>query len=159
MNSRTVLSVTLLTLLLTAATASAQLVDKKVLTLEAAKKIAAAAEAEAKKNNWQQVIAVLDDGGHLVYLQRLDDTQAGSIELALQKARAAVAFKRPTKAWEDALAGGRMGILGLPGTIPSEGGVPLMVDGKVIGSIGVSGGMVAAQDGQVARAGAAALTK
>ena len=139
-------------------TASAQLADKKGLTLEAAKKVAAAAEAEAKKNNWQMVIVIVDDGGHLVYLQRLDDTQTGSVAVGIEKARAAAAFKRPTKAMEDALAGGRMAILGIPGFIPSEGGVPLMMDGKVIGAIGVSGG-TAPQDGQVGRAGAAALTR
>lgn len=139
-------------------TVGAQLADKKALTLEAAKKVAAAAEVEAKKNNWRVVIAVVDDGGHLVYLQRIDETQTGSIEVAIQKARSAVAYKRPTKVWEDVLVGGRMAILGLPGAIPIEGGVPLIVDGKVIGAIGVSG-VTAAQDGQIAKAGADALTK
>jgi glc operon protein GlcG len=137
---------------------SAQLVDKKALTLEAAKRIAAAAEAEAKKNNWNMVIAVVDDGGHLIYLERIDETQTGSVRIAIEKARSAAAFKRPTKVWEDALAGGRQAILGLHGTIPSEGGVPLMAGNKVIGAIGVSGGS-AAQDGQVAKAGAEILPK
>lgn len=155
---RLVTVIAVLWVLVMAGAASAQIVDKKTLTLEAAKKIAAAAEAEAKKNNWQMVIAIVDDGGHLVYLQRLDDTQTGSITVGIEKARAAAAFKRPTKAMEDALAGGRMAILGIPGFIPSEGGVPLMLDGKVIGAIGVSGG-TAPQDGQVGRAGAAALTR
>ncbi|MBI4589212.1 MAG: heme-binding protein [Candidatus Rokubacteria bacterium] len=143
---------------LAAADASAQLADKKALTLEAAKKVASAAEAEARKNNWRVVIAVVDDGGHLVYLQRIDETQTGSIRIAVQKARSAVAFKRPTKVWEDAVAGGRMAILGLDGAVPIEGGVPLVVDGKVVGAIGVSG-VTAAQDGQTARAGADALGK
>ena len=155
---RIVCAVIVLGSLAIAGTASAQVMDKKALTLEAAKKIAAAAEAEAKKNNWQMVIAIVDDGGHLVYLQRLDETQTGSVEVATTKARAAAAFKRPTKAMEDALVGGRMAILGIPGFIPSEGGHPLAVDGKIIGAIGVSGG-TAPQDGQVARAGAAALTR
>lgn len=139
------------------ATVSAQLADKKALTLDAAKKIAAAAEAEAKKNNWRVVIAVLDDGGQLVYLQRIDETQIGSIEVAIGKARSAVLFKRPTKAFEDALVGGRMAILGVTGAVPLEGGLPLMADGRVIGAIGVSG-VTSAQDGQVAKAGADALT-
>ena len=136
---------------------SAQLADKKALTLEAAKKIVAAAEAEAKKNNWRVVIAVVDDGGHLIYLQRIDDTQTGSIDVAIQKARGAVAYKRPTKVFEEAVAGGRNVILNLPHSMPIEGGLPLVVDGKVIGGIGVSG-VTAAQDGQVAKAGADALT-
>lgn len=143
-------------LLVTSTVVSAQLADKKALTLEAAKKIAAAAEAEAKKNGWRMVIAIVDDGGHLVYLERIDETQTGSIRVAIEKARSAAAYKRPTKAWEDALAGGRQAILGLPGAIPIEGGAPLLAAGKVIGAIGVSGG-TAAQDGQVAKVGVDAL--
>ena len=139
-----------------ATSATAQLADKKALTLDAARKIAAAAEAEAKKNNWRMVIAIVDEGGHLVYLERIDETQTGSIDVAIQKARSAAAFKRPTKVFEDGLAGGRMALLGLSGAIPIEGGIPLVVDGKVIGAIGASGG-TAPQDGQVAKAGADAL--
>lgn len=150
-------ALSLAAVLLGSVTVSAQLADKKALTLEAAKKIAAAAEAEAKKNNWRVVIAVLDDGGHLVYLQRIDETQIAGIEMAIGKARSAVLFKRPTKAFEDALVGGRMAILGVTGAVPIEGGLPLMAEGRVIGAIGVSGG-TAAQDGQVAKAGADALT-
>ena len=86
--------------------AAAQLADKKSLTLEAAKKIAAAAEGEAQKNKWNVVIAVVDDGGHLIYLQRMDGTQTGSIDVAMRKAHTAMAFKRPTKVFEDAIAGG-----------------------------------------------------
>lgn len=144
--------------LLVPALVSAQLADKKALTLAAAKAIAAAAEAEATKNNWRMVIAILDDGGHLVYLQRTDETQVGSVRIAIEKARSAVHFKRPTKVFEDAVAGGRTAILGLTGAMPIEGGVPLMVDGKVIGAIGASGG-TAPQDGQVAKAGADTLAK
>jgi glc operon protein GlcG len=152
-----ILSVTLLGYLLSGATASAQLVDKKTLTLEAAKKVAAAAEAEAVKNNWKVVIAVVDDGGHLVYLQRLDETQLGSIDVAVQKAYTAVTFKRPTKALEDAvLTGGRTVVLSLPRALPIEGGLPIIVDGKVVGGIGVSG-VTAQQDGQIAKAGVEAL--
>jgi uncharacterized protein GlcG (DUF336 family) len=147
---------TLLITLALAATASAQLADKKALTLAAAKKMAAAAEAEAVKNNWRMVIVVVDDGGHVIYLQRTDETQAGSIEVAIQKAKSAVMFRRPTKVWEDAIAGGRNAILGLGGAVPFEGGVPIMLDGKLLGAVGVSGAS-AAQDGQVAKAGVDAL--
>ena len=100
--------------------ASAQLADKKVLTLDGAKKVAAAAEAEAKKNNWNVVIVVVDDGGNLLYLQRIDGTQTGSIDVAIQKARTAQAFKRPTKVFEDAIAGGRTALIALHGALPLD---------------------------------------
>ena len=154
-----IVSVTVLGLLLSVATVFGQLLDKKGLTLEAAKKVAAAAEEEALKNKWNVVIAIVDDGGSLVYLQRLDETQIGSIEVAIQKAKTAVNFKRPTKALEDAvMSGGRTVVLSLPGALPIEGGLPLMVDGKLVGAIGVSG-VTAPQDGQIAKAGADALAK
>jgi glc operon protein GlcG len=137
---------------------AAQLADKKALTLQAAKQIAAAAEKEAAGNKWTMVIAILDDGEHLIYLERMDETQIGSVEVAQQKARSAVSFKRPTKAFEDAVAGGRTAILRLSGAVPVEGGVPLVADGKVIGAIGCSGG-TSQQDGVVAKAGADALAK
>jgi glc operon protein GlcG len=156
---RLIVSVTVMGFLCAAATASAQLMDKKGLTLDAAKKVAAAAEEEAVKNKWAVVIAIVDEGGNLVYLQRLDETQIGSIEVAIQKAKTAVSFKRPTKALEDAvLTGGRTVVLSLPGAVPIEGGLPLTVDGKVIGAIGISG-VTAAQDGQIAKAGTDALAK
>jgi uncharacterized protein GlcG (DUF336 family) len=136
--------------------ANAQLADKKVLTLEGAKKIAVAAEAEARKNNWNVVIAVVDDGGHLVYLQRIDGTQTGSIEVAIQKARTAQAFKRPTKVFEDAIAGGRNALIALHGALPLEGGLPIMVGGQLVGAIGVSG-VKSTEDGQIAKAGADSL--
>lgn len=129
---------------------------KSVLTLATARKITAAAEAEAQQHDWPVVIAVVDDGGNLICLDRLDNAQFGSVEIAIRKAKAAVAFKRPTKAWEDALAGGRQGVLRLPGVVPSEGGVPLTWKGQIIGAIGVSG-VKSSEDGQVARAGAAIL--
>jgi glc operon protein GlcG len=119
-------STVLFGLLLSGATALAQLPTKPVLTLEAAKKLAAAAEEEAVKNKWNMVIAIVDDGGNLLYLQRLDGTQTGSIEVALQKAKTAVHFKRPSKALEDAVTGGRTVVLAL-GAMPIEGGLPLMV--------------------------------
>jgi uncharacterized protein GlcG (DUF336 family) len=137
--------------------ASAQLADKKVLTLDGAKKVAAAAEAEAKKNSWNVVIAVVDDGGNLLYLQRIDGTQTGSIEVAIQKARTAQAFKRPTKVFEDAIAGGRNALIALHGALPLEGGLPIMVGGQLVGAIGVSG-VKSTEDGQIAKAGADSIS-
>ena len=131
---------------------------KPILTLEDAKLIAAAAQAEAQRNDWRVVIAVVDDGGHLLYLQRSHDTQYGSIETAICKAKAAVAFQRPTKVSEDAVLSGRLIHLALPGVIPAEGGVPLLIDGVVAGGLGISG-VRSQQDGQIAAAGVAALTK
>lgn len=133
-----------------------RLPQKPVLTLAIAKKIAATAEAEALKQGWPVVIAVVDDGGHLVCLLRLDNAQFGSVEIAIQKARSAVAFKRPTKAWEELLVSGQQRVLNLPGVLSSEGGVPLTANGQIIGGIGVSG-VKSSEDGQVARAGAAML--
>ena len=133
--------------------ASAQLADKKALTLAEAKKVAEAAAAEAKKNNFTMCIAIVDDGAHLVYFERIDETQIGSIDVALEKAKSAMLFKRPTKVFEDGVANGRNALLRLTGSLPIEGGVPITVGGKVIGAIGVSGG-TAQQDGQVAMAGA-----
>jgi glc operon protein GlcG len=144
-------------LALTAAhAASAQLIEKKALSLAEAKKVAAAAEAEAMRNKFAMSIAVIDDGGFVVYQETIDETQRGSIETALAKARSALFYKRPTKAFEDAVAGGRTTLLALPDAIPIEGGIPLSADGKVIGAIGVSGG-TSAQDGQTAKAGASAF--
>ncbi len=130
---------------------------KPVLTLEDARHVAAAAEAEAQRNGWRVVIAVVDDGGHLLYLQRDHDTQFGSVETAVQKAHAAVAFQRPTKVSEDAVLGGRLIHLALPGVIPAEGGVPLEIEGIVVGGLGISG-VRSSQDGQIAAAGVAALS-
>ncbi len=132
------------------------LTNKPVLTLEDAKRIAAAAEVEAQKNGWKVVVAVVDDGGHLLYLQRSHETQWGSVETAIMKANAAVAFQRPTKASEDAVLSGRLIHLALPGVIPAEGGVPLVRDDVVIGGLGISG-VRSVQDGQVANAGLNAL--
>lgn len=136
----------------------ADLATKKALTLDAAKEIAAAAEAEAKKNKWNVVIVIVDEGANLIYLQKMDDTQIGSIDVAQEKAKTAVRFKRPTKAFEDALKGGRQAILRLPGAIPVEGGLPLTVDGKIIGAIGVSG-VQSNEDAQIASAGVEALNR
>ena len=131
--------------------------SKPLLTLEDAKRIAAAAEAEAQRNDWHVTIAVVDDGGHLLYLQRSHDTQFGSVETAIRKAHAAVAFQRPTKTSEDAVLSGRLIHLALPGVIPAEGGVPLEIEGIIVGGLGISG-VRSFQDGQIAAAGVAALT-
>jgi glc operon protein GlcG len=133
-----------------------ELATKKALTLEAAKLIAAAAQAEAKKNSWNMVICVVDDGGHLIYLERMDGTQLASVQVAQDKARTAVLFKRPSKALEEAVAGGRTVVMKLAGATPVEGGIPIVVENQFIGAIGVSGAS-SAQDGQVAAAGLAAL--
>lgn len=138
------------------AVSAAELATKRALTLEVAKELSAAAEAEAVKNNWNVVIAIVDDGGRLMHLVRRDGTQYGSIEVAQDKARTAIAFRRPTKAFEDVVAGGRTAILGLNGATPIEGGLPIVVDGEMIGAIGVSG-VQSSQDAQVAQAGLNAL--
>ncbi|HQS58613.1 MAG: hypothetical protein B7Y56_11465 [Gallionellales bacterium 35-53-114] len=130
--------------------------SKPILTLDDAKRIASAAETEAQANGWGVVIAVVDDGGHLLYLQRSHDTQFGSVDTAIMKAKAAVAFKRPTKSSEDAVLSGRLIHLALPGVIPAEGGIPVLRNGVVIGGVGVSG-VRSFQDGQIAQAGASAL--
>jgi uncharacterized protein GlcG (DUF336 family) len=126
------------------------------LSLEDAKRVAAAARAEAEKNGWTIVIAVVDDGGHLMYLERMDGAQKASSRIAEAKGRTAILFKRPTKAIEDTVLEGRTVMMGLPGAVPLEGGVPLVKDGQFLGGIGVSG-MHSFQDGIVARSGAAAL--
>jgi uncharacterized protein GlcG (DUF336 family) len=127
---------------------------------EATKKALAAAEAEAKKNNWAVAIAVVDTGGKLVGFTRLDNVQNASVDIANGKAVTANNFKRPTKALQDSIAQGgvNLRILGLPGVTPLEGGVPIVVDGKIIGAIGVSG-VTSAQDAECAMAGAAAAGK
>ena len=144
--------------LLLAQSVSGQLATKKTLTLDAAKKIAAAGEAEAKKNNWTVVIAILDDGANLIYLERMDGTQIGSIEVAQFKGKSAVLFKRPTKAFEDRVTGGATNMITLPGAAPVEGGVPIMLGQECIGAIGVSG-MTSQQDGVVAAAALAVAAK
>jgi glc operon protein GlcG len=123
------------------------------INLEQAKKAMAAAEAEARKNNWQVVISIVDTGGNLVMLQRLD-AQHASIDIATGKARTSVNFRRPTKALEDSLAanGSALRILAVPGVTPLQGGLPIIMDGKIIGGIGVSG-VLASQDEMVAKAG------
>lgn len=127
------------------------------MNLEAAKKIAAAAEAEARKNNWNVVICIVDDGANLIYLQKMDGTQIGSVDIAQMKARTAIKMKRPSKVLEDAVADGRNAVLKLPDVLPVEGGLPLMAGTDFIGAIGVSG-VTSQQDGQIAAAGVAAAS-
>lgn len=127
------------------------------LTLADAHRVAAAARAKAVAEGWTVVIAIVDDGGHLVFLERADGTQKASCVVAVEKAKTAILFKRPTKALEDAVASGRTVLLALPGATPIEGGLPLVsADGHFVGAIGVSG-VLSSQDGQVAAAGASAL--
>ena len=125
---------------------------------ESAKTAAAESIAEAQKNNWKMAIAIVDTGGYLVYFEKMQDTQTGSVDLAIEKAHTAALFRRPTKVFQDGVAAGGEGLrlLRLTGAIPIDGGVPIIVDGKLIGAVGVSGGS-GEQDGQVATAGANAV--
>ena len=127
-----------------------------MLTLEDARHITDAARRAATENNWNVVIAVVDDGGHLISLERMDGTQKGSVSVAEQKARTAIMFKRPTKALEDMVLQGRPVIMTLPDAICMEGGLPLIRDGVYLGAIGVSG-LKSSEDGIVAAQGASAL--
>ena len=128
------------------------------ISLENAKKAAAPALAEAEKNHWNMAVAIVDPSGNLVYYEKMDGTQLGSANVAIDKARSAALFKRPTKAFQDAVAAGGDGlrILRLQGATPLEGGIPLVMDGKIVGAIGVSGA-ASAQDAQCAKAGADSL--
>ncbi|MDX2203337.1 MAG: heme-binding protein [Hyphomicrobiaceae bacterium] len=128
---------------------------KHILTLEAAKAALSSAESEAAKNGWTMAVAVVDDGGNLVGFSRMDGAQIASIQIAIDKAKAAIGFRRPTKALEDIVAAGRVAFLSV-GSLPIEGGVPLIYNGDMVGAIGASGGMPV-QDGATAQAGAAAL--
>jgi glc operon protein GlcG len=128
------------------------------VSLENAKKVAAPALAEAEKNHWNMAVAIVDTSGNLVYYEKMDNTQLGSANVAIDKARSAALYKRPTKAFQDALAAGGDGlrVLKLRDAMPVEGGIPLVMDGKIVGAIGVSGG-ASAQDAQCAKAGADVL--
>jgi glc operon protein GlcG len=130
---------------------------KTVLTLEAARLIAAAAEATATKNGWKVVIAVVDDGGHALLVQRIDGTQSSSVETALGKARAAVGFKRPTRILEEMVNNGRYSFLSAPGgPVLLQGGLPIEIDGQLVGAVGVSG-VKASDDEVIAKSGVDAL--
>jgi len=146
--------------LLLSPTAFAQLAIPYGLSVngDSAKKVAAAALGEARKNNWTMAVAIVDTAGDLVYFEKLDGTQAASVDIAVDKARSAARFKRPTKALQDVLAAGGDGLrmLGLQGAVPVEGGLPIVMGGTIVGAVGVSGG-TSAQDGQCAKAGADAV--
>lgn len=144
----------ILLLVVTAGAVPVELPVKHVLTLNATKKIAAAAEAEAAKRGATVVIAIVDDGGHLVLLERLDDTQVASVDVGIGKARTAAIFRRPSKFFEDQIREGRVAALALPGATPLQGGIPIVGDGKVLGAIGVSGNSPQ-EDEEIAKAGAA----
>ena len=129
--------------------------QKYILDLASAKRIAAAAEQEATDNGWNVVIAIVDDGANLMYLQR-EKVQLGSIDVAIKKAEVALNFRRPTKYWEDMVTNGRQGYLAMPGMLPLEGGLPIIYNNEMIGAIGISG-VKSDEDGIIARAGVAAL--
>jgi len=152
-----ILAAAALTLAALTGDVSAQMLDKKALSIAEAKKIAAAAMEEANKNNWTVVVAIIDDGGNLMYLERKDGTQLASSEIAVGKARAALYFKRPSKALEDTINGGsnpaRISVMTLnQNVVMVDGGLMLMYQGQIVGAIGVSG-VTSAQDAQVAKAG------
>ena len=128
---------------------------KPCLTLEDCKKIGATCEAEARKNNWNVVIAILDDGGHVLWLARMDGATPLNAEIAVGKGRTAAVSRRSTKVWEDRISGGRLSMLGMP-ILPVQGGVPILHEGQCVGAVGVSG-VQSHEDEQIANAGIAAL--
>lgn len=132
------------------------MITKQALVLDDAKRIVAAAVVEARKNEWNVTIAVVDDGGHLIYLERMDGAPKPTAIVATEKARTASLFKRPTLSFEEMLKAGRYGALTIPGVTALEGGVPLIIQNECVGAVGVSG-VQSHQDAQVARAGAAAI--
>jgi len=136
--------------------AGAQPAEHKALTLAMARKIVAAAEAEAVKNNLHESVVVLDEGGVPILFQRMDDSQLATYEVAIAKGRTALLYQRPSKAFEDVVRNGFPGVLSLPGVVAVEGGVPISLGGRVVGAVGASGG-TPALDGQVANAGANSL--
>jgi uncharacterized protein GlcG (DUF336 family) len=144
--------------LLVSSPARAQLLQTQTLSLQAAKTMAAAAEAKARENNWNVAIAIVDASGELILFHRLDQTQPASLDIAIGKARTAARFRRPTKVLEDAVAGGRTVLLAVDDAVPLEGGLPIVVDGRVIGAVGVSG-VTSQQDAQVAQVAIDALVR
>ena len=130
-----------------------EMATKKALTLAVAKEVAAAAAAHARENDWNVIIAIVDDGGNLIYLERMDGAMIASIDIAIGKAKTAIGYKRPSKKLGDAIHGGRTELLTLPNTMTFEGGYPLTYGDEFVGGIGVSG-VTSEQDGLVAMAGA-----
>jgi glc operon protein GlcG len=147
----------ILVALAAAAASPAQVVQKKTLNLEGARKVIAAAQAEAKKSNATGVVAVVDDGGNLIALERLDGTFAAGANISIGKASTAVLFKKPTKFFEDVIKNGRTAMVTVEHFTPLQGGIPILVDGQVVGGVGVSGAASAQQDEELAIAGAAAI--
>lgn len=141
---------------LTPSLLNAQTEQARVLGLEDAARMVNAARERALKDNWNVAIAVVDAGGHLIYLKRMDGTQIASIEIAVRKAKTSLFYKRPTKVFQDRVAEGNVSLLNIPDMLPFEGGLPIIYNGKVIGAIGVSG-VTAQQDGIIAQAGLEAL--
>jgi len=139
-------------------TAKAETPVKPILTLSAAKRAVEAAEKEAARRGATVVIAVVDDGGQLILLERLDDTQVASVEVGIGKARTAAIFRRPSKVFEDQIREGRVAALALPGATPLQGGIPIIIDGKVAGAIGVSGN-TPQEDEEIAIVGASAVSE
>jgi len=131
---------------------------RPVLTLEDCLKIHAAAEAEARRNNWMVAIAILDDGGHLLHFARMDGATPANAAIAVDKARTAAVSRRSSGKWEQLIKDGRTGMLNMPGILPVQGGVPIVTDGTCIGAVGVSG-VQSAQDEQIAQAGIDAILK
>ena len=156
MRNAVLLAAALLLAVATPRVASAQLLDTKMISLAGAKNILAAAEAEAERNNWNVAIVVVDAGGQLIAMHKRDGTQAASIQIAIDKARTAAKFRRPTAAIQQLVAGGTLGVLNVDDVMPIQGGLPVLVNNIVIGAVGVSG-VTAAQDEQVAQAGLNAL--
>ena len=142
-----------------AGTAAAQTVAKKTLTLDGAKAVGAAAAAEAKRLSAGGAIAIVDDGGHLLYLERLDNTFPAAATVAIEKARTAATFRRPTSVFEEAIKNGRLSLVAVSVMTPLQGGVPIVVDGQVVGAVGVSGAASAQQDDDIAKVAAMALDK
>jgi len=128
-----------------------------MLTLEDCKRISSAAEAEAKRNNWNVCVAIVDDGGHLLHLFRMDGATPANSRIAMEKGRTAAETRRSTAMWEDRVKSGRMVMLKMPGVTPVQGGLPIVIDGECIGAVGVSG-VQSHEDEQIAKAGIAALT-
>jgi glc operon protein GlcG len=149
----------LLAILLSCVPASAALAqtrEVKILTLEGARRVAVAAESEARRRGWDVAIAVVDPGGGLIVFHRMDGVQHASLDLAIGKARTSARFRRPSKAMAEAVGRGVVGLVGVDGMLMMEGAVPVMVDGAVVGAVGISG-MTGAQDAEIAEAGVAAL--
>ncbi len=154
---RYVVATVILALLMTPVAGAAELATQKVLTLDAAKEIAAAAESFAKQKNWKVNIAICDAAGNLLYFQRMLGVQIGSIAVAMKKAESAAKFKRPTKVFSDA-SPNKPGLAMIPGALAVEGGLPISWEGELLGSIGVSG-VTSEQDGMIAKAAVDAVKK